>query len=207
MTSTAGHFLAPAADATPGGGHYQSAISEIHRELRRPRTQRKVFAFAQTTPTDLVRSRMSTAEIQSRALSSLPDDLLVNLPEDSSSYSLFQGFQASLPEAEHGHAHEHRKSHRRRSSKKLLKDGEPGNLLSHSPAATLKREKQALTRKLELMGIRKNMCSAEIHEIDSKIANLHNMRKIVLDRLAGLEMDEADLEHERRRAHDLFFFF
>lgn len=46
------------------------------------------------------------------------------------------------------------------------------------------------------MGVRKNMCSSEIHEIDNKIANLHSMRKIVLDRLAGLEMEEADLEHE-----------
>lgn len=41
------------------------------------------------------------------------------------------------------------------------------------------------------------MCSAEIHEIDNKVANLHKMRKIVLDRLAGLEMDEAGLEQER----------
>jgi division protein 1 len=48
------------------------------------------------------------------------------------------------------------------------------------------------------MGIRKNMCSAEIHEIDNKVANLHKMRQIVLDRLAGLEMDEAALEHDCR---------
>lgn len=48
------------------------------------------------------------------------------------------------------------------------------------------------------MGIRKNMCSAEIHEIDNKIANLHKMRQIVLDRLAGLEMDEAAMEVESK---------
>ncbi|KAI5284516.1 Mitochondrial fission protein, partial [Ascosphaera acerosa] len=38
--------------------------------------------------------------------------------------------------------------------------------------------------------------SAEIREIDQKIENLHMMRKIVLDRLAGLEMDETQLENE-----------
>lgn len=173
--------------------HYHNALTNIHRELRRPKTQRRVFALTKTSPTDLVRSKLSTAEIQSRAISSLPDDLLANLPEDTSSYSLFQGFQASLPEEEH-----HKRSHRRRNSKnsKLLKDGEKGGALPAGPAA-LKDEREALSRRLEIMGIRKNMCSAEIHEIDNKIANLHNMRTIVLDRLAGLELDEADLENER----------
>jgi division protein 1 len=55
-----------------------------------------------------------------------------------------------------------------------------------------------------MMGIRKNMCSAEIHEIDNKILNLNNMRKIVLDRLAALERDEADLEHECEASRLLF---
>lgn len=180
--------------------HYHNAISDIHRELRRPHTQRKVFSLTQTTPTDLVRSKLSTSEIQSRALSSLPDGLLDNIPEDTSSYSLFQGFQASLPEDER----EARRAHRRRSSKasKLLKDSEKGGSLSAGPIA-LKDEREKLSRRLELMGVRKNMCSAEIHEIDHKIANLNNMRKIVLDRLAGLERDEADLEAER----GLFPFF
>ena len=53
-----------------------------------------------------------------------------------------------------------------------------------------------MNHRLEMMGIRKNMCSAEIHEIDNKIANLNNMRQIVLDRLAGLEMDETELENQ-----------
>lgn len=167
---------------------------DIHRELRRPKTQRKVFSLTQTTPTDLVRSKLYTSEIQSRAISSLPDDLLANIPEDSSSYSLFEGFQATLPEDER----ESRKSHRRRSSKggKLLKDGEKDAALPPT-ASGLKQDREKLSRRLDMMGVRKNMCSAEIHEIDNKIANLHNIRKIVLDRLAGLEMDEAGLEHER----------
>lgn len=174
------------------GSHYHNAMTDIHRQLRRPAAQRKAFALTQTTPTDLVRSKLSTAEIQSRAISSLPDDLLANLPEDTSSYSLFQGFQASVPEEEN-----ERKRHRRRTSKggKLLKDSERGGALTAGPAG-LKEERKHLSRRLELMGIRKNMCSAEIHEIDNKIANLHKMRQIVLDRLAGLEMDEARLEND-----------
>jgi division protein 1 len=173
--------------------HYQNAMSDIHRELRRPTAQRKVYSITQTTPTDLMRSKLSTTEIRSRAISSLPDDLLADLPEDNSSYSLFQGFQASIPEEEHDH-----KKHRRRTSKggKLLKDSEKGGALTAGPAG-LKEERKSLSRRLDMMGIRKNMCSAEIHEIDNKIANLHKMRQIVLDRLAGLEMDEAALENDR----------
>jgi division protein 1 len=47
-----------------------------------------------------------------------------------------------------------------------------------------------------LLGTRKSMASYEIREIDNKIANLHGMRRIILDRLAGLEQDEAMLEHD-----------
>lgn len=179
--------MGPAAAAET---HYQNALTEIHRELRRPTAQRRLFALAQTSPTDLVRSKLSTAEIQSRALSSLPDDLLASIPEDNSSYSLFQGFQASLPESDHDE-----KSHRRRNSKnqKLLDGNAPSKTLPSSKGG-LQMERSRLNRRLDMMGIRKNMCSAEIREIDNKIANLNKMRKIVLDRLAGLELDEGELE-------------
>lgn len=173
--------------------HYQNALTDIHRELRRPALQRRMFSLTKTSPTDLVRSKLSTSEIQSRALSSLPDELLANIPEDNSNYSLFQGFQVTVPESEH----EQHKSHRRRSSKhhKLITDAEPTKLLPSSKGG-LKAERERMNHRLEMMGIRKNMCSAEIHEIDNKIANLNNMRQIVLDRLAGLEMDETELENE-----------
>ena len=171
---------------------YQNAMSDLHKQLRRPNLQRSVFSFAKTTPTDLVRSKLSTSEIQYRALTYLPDELLVNIPEDENTYSLFQGFQATLPENS-----PELKKHRRRISRgrKLLEDDKSD---SDTPPtlAKLKREKDTLNHQLEMMGIRKNMASSEIHEIDNKIANLNSMRKIVLDRLAGLEQEEALLEHD-----------
>ncbi|KAL3472815.1 mitochondrial division protein 1 [Aspergillus californicus] len=189
VTSTAGHLMGPSGDPSINP-HYHNAMADIQRELRRPNTQRKVFALTQTTPTDLVRSKLSTSEIQSRALSSLPDDLLANIPDDASSYSLFQGFQASQDDQEY------RKSHRRGRSKgkKLLKDSDQADL--PSTLGDLKKERDLMNRRMELMGVRKNMCSSEILDIDNKIANFHRMRQIVLDRLAGLETEEADLEHE-----------
>ena len=173
--------------------HYPTAINSLSRQMRRPGLQRGVFSFAQTSPRDLVRSKLSTSEISHRAITYLSDDLLENIPEDVNTYSLFQGFQATIPESES----EHRKSHRRRTSKsqKQLSDGSaaPGGPPS---LETLKKDRNTMNHRLEMMGVRKNLCSTEIHEIDNKITNLNTMRKIVLDRLANLENDEAQIEHE-----------
>ncbi|KAH8159299.1 hypothetical protein CIB48_g8957 [Xylaria polymorpha] len=56
--------------------------------------------------------------------------------------------------------------------------------------------RSTLMHELEMLGIRKNMASSEIREIDNKIANLTGMRRIILDRLADLEQEEALLEHD-----------
>lgn len=60
-----------------------------------------------------------------------------------------------------------------------------------------------MMHELEMLGIRKNMASSEIREIDNKIANLAGMRKIILERLAGLEQEEALLEHDSKTDYPL----
>ena len=173
--------------------HYQNAMSEVHKQLRRPNLQRSMFSMARTTPTDLVRSKLSTKEIQSRALSYVPEELLQNIPEDENTYSLFQGFQASFPEFDEAGG----KKHRRRVSRgrKLLDEGPSTPDAPHS-VQKLRQEKGSMMHELEMLGVRKNMASSEIREIDIKIANLAGMRKILIDRLAALEQEEAVLEHE-----------
>ncbi|KZF19350.1 WD domain, G-beta repeat-containing protein [Xylona heveae TC161] len=189
VTTTAGHFLGDPHSTA----HYQNAITEIHRELRHPNIQRQVYHFSQTTPSEIVRSRLYTSEIHHRALAYLPDELLTNIPEDDNSYSLFQGFEATLPDMDASHHKRHGRHHSR--GRKLLssadaeKEGQP-------KLEKLKSEKGSLGHRLEMMAIRKNMCSAEIREIDNKIANLNTMRKIVLDRLASLEQEESSIEHD-----------
>lgn len=184
--------MAPRTD--PGSNPtYQTAMSEVHRQLRRPGLQRSMFSMARTTPTDMVRSRLSTKEIQSRALSYVPEELLQNIPEGESSYSLFQGFQASFPDfTDEG------KKHRRRVSRgrKLLDEGPAVPDGSPEAVHKLKKEKASMMHQLEMLGIRKNMASSEIREVDAKIENLAGMRRIILERLANLEKDEALLEHD-----------
>lgn len=158
--------------------------------------QRSVFSFAKATPRELVRSTFSTSEIQQRALTYLPDELLKNVPESSSPFSLFQGFNASLPEESEAETSRRRKKHGRHGSKgqKLLGEGDEAD--GPPQLVKLKNTKYRLDHRLEMMGVRKTMCASEIREIDTKITNLNTMRKVVLDRLAGLEQEETDIEHE-----------
>ncbi|KAF1993308.1 putative mitochondrial fission protein [Amniculicola lignicola CBS 123094] len=190
VTATAGSLIG-------GEGvsqHYHNALGELHRELRRPMLQRSVFSFAQATPRELVRSRISVPEIQQRALAFLPDELLNNIPEDNNEYSLFEGFRASLPEEHHP-----KKKHGRHNARgqRLIGEGVDEDDSKLPPSmVSLKNQKHSMAHKLEMMGVRKHMCAAEIHEIDNKIANLNTMRKIVLDRLARLELEENDIEQD-----------
>ncbi|KAJ9646039.1 Mitochondrial fission protein [Knufia peltigerae] len=188
VTATASHLMGD------NSTHYPSAMTSISRQMRRPALQRGVLSFSQQAPSEMVRAKLSTSEIAHRALTYISDDQLHNIPEhDENSYSLFQGFEASLPEGES----EHRKGHRRRSSKQHRLLG-AGDVDEEGPPTVqnLKKKRNTVNHRLEMMAIRKNMCTTEIREIDNKIANLHNMRGIVLDRLAGLENDEAEVEHE-----------
>ncbi|KAJ9148924.1 hypothetical protein NKR23_g4581 [Pleurostoma richardsiae] len=193
VTTTASHLMGPLAGDSPAShAHYQNAVTEMHKQLRRPSIQRSVFSMARTTPTDIVRSKLSTSEIQHRALSYLPDEMLQNIPEVDNGYSLFQGFQATFPDMT-----EDGRKHRRRVSRgRKLIDEAPITATTPHAVQKLRKEKSSMMHEFEMLGIRKNMASSEIREIDIKIANLAGMRRIVLERLAGLEQEEALLEHD-----------
>jgi mitochondrial division protein 1 len=142
----------------------------------------------------------SAPEMHQRALAYVSDELLQHVPESTAPFSLFDGFQASLPEEEERQKHNrrHRKTWNARGQK-LVGDAEgaadtPEN--AEPSLDLLKQDRQYLDRRLDMMAIRKSMCSAEIREIDTKLANLAAMRKAVLERLAGLESEESEMEHE-----------
>ena len=167
---------------------YRTALSSMHRSLRRPMIQRSVFSFAKANPRELIRSNFNTSEIEHRALTHLPDELLRNIPQSRSPFSLLEGFRASLSDEE---SFADKVSKIRRKKQRLLED-EKG-----PPALVgLKRERDKMDHKLEMMGVRKTMCASEIKEIDDKIANLNTMRKVILERLADLEQEEHDFESE-----------
>lgn len=169
-------------------------MSELQKELRRPGIQQRVFSYAKASPTELVRKSLSTSEIQHRALTYLPDELLASIPEQESIHSLFQGFQASLPDLEDEGWPEETQRRRKIKDQRVL--GDLDDRECSTPLSSLKKERHALDYRLEKMGVRKSMCSAEIREIDNKILNLNGMRQIVLDRLGDLEQNEGQMESD-----------
>lgn len=172
--------------------HYRSAMVAVHKQLAQPAVQRGIFSMARTTPTDIMRSKLSRTEIQHRALTSLSDEMLANIPYAENSYSLFQGFQASFPDM----TDEGKKHHRKPSRGRKMLDDAAHNPASPESLSKLKKTKASMMHELQLMMIRKNMASVEIRDIDNKIANLAGMRRTVLDRMARIEQEEAVLEQD-----------
>ena len=167
-------------------------MTRVTQGVKKDSIRNGVRRLVTTTPTDLARSKFSSTEIQHRALSFVPDEMLGNIPEAQNTYSLFQGFQATFPEMT-----DEGKKHRRRVSRgrKLLEE------ISATPDGPeglkkLEKDRASVVHELDVLGIRKNMAHTEIIEIDNKIANLTGMRKILMDRLAQLENDETILEHD-----------
>jgi division protein 1 len=163
--------------------------------MQRPAIQRSVFNLAKANPREIIRSHFNSSEIEHRAITYIPDDLLKNVKETSSPFSLFEGFQASLPDDDTPIVEKRRKHGKNGSKGQKMLDA-PEEEKGPPQLAKLRKQKQRSDHKLQMMGIRKTMCSSEIKEIDTKISNLNTMRKVVLDRLAGLEHEEHDLEQE-----------
>lgn len=193
MTATAGQLIRPVGDAG-SSGPYAAAMGGIQKELRQPERQRRVFSLARASPTELMRSKLSTSEIQYRALTYLPDELLANVPENNNPYSLFQGFQATLP----NHGLDRKHAHRRHGSRgrKLLPDQASRPRGGPPSLENLKTDKDSLAHRLQMLGVRKSMCSSEIREVDGKLSNLQKRRRVVLDKLAELEQQEALMERD-----------
>jgi division protein 1 len=210
VTATASHLMGPLDPiANP---HYHAAMAEMQKQLQRPTIQRGIFSLSRTTPRDLLRSSLATSaatDMGHRALTYLPDALLADIPDpDGSSYSLFQGFQATHPDlADDERSRETVRGRARRRGKqqrgrKLLAGADSKDDDDASPVGGrnklewLKKERASMMHELELLGIRKNLATGEIRDIDAKIANLHDMRNLVLDKLAGLEQEEAMIDHD-----------
>ncbi|KAK5117270.1 hypothetical protein LTR62_005887 [Meristemomyces frigidus] len=192
VQATASQLIFPGNDQH-GTDPYKSALTSVQRQLRRPLIQRSVFSFTQQSPRELLRGKFSTSEVEHRALSYIPQELIRTAPAGQSPFSLFEGFKASLPDTEDDGRGGRRKRHGRNGSKLL--EG-PQEHKGPPQLVKMKRERDKLDHRLEMMGIRKTMCASEIREIDTKIANMNTMRRVVLERLAGLEQEEHDMEVE-----------
>lgn len=164
-----------------------SIVKEITPHLKRPSFQKRLLSS--TSPSELLRSNLSPSEISYRQITYLPDDLLRDIPEDdgSQTYSLFQGFEASLPDTPR-RLIKHKSTHRNSSS-------QPQGRIR--PAKTpdsvkFERDRDHIAHSLEILAVRKSLASNEIREIDSKLATLTKMRGKLIEKLEHLEIQEVE---------------
>jgi len=164
--------------------HVQNEVTPL---FQRPKMKRNVFSFTAQSPKEVVRANLSPTEIQHRALSFLPDKLLKDLPESTSAYSLFQGFEATLPGLHIG------KGNKRKHALRAI--GHLNSLQSDTCSSDqLYKDKERLEHRHEMLGIRKSLASSEILEIDQKLSRLMEMRRVLLERIENFEKEEAELE-------------
>ncbi|ANB11445.1 Mdv1p [Sugiyamaella lignohabitans] len=165
--------------------HYQSAMKDIARQ---PAYQKRLFAFnTRRAPSEFVKTSLSRSEIQYRAVTSIPEELLHNIPTaDDNKFSLFQGFQATTEEISS-------QDKDIGTSSKLLKGKESSRIPSSQPLSV---QRNIINHHLDILEIRKDLAANEIKEIDQRIAHLNSTRMIVFERIAELEQEELKLEAE-----------
>jgi len=154
--------LAITASTVMSGGseHTMAAPSAYHRAMTDVVTYRKRMLASKikdVSPRQAIRQSL-VQRIGGVRAPQIPDELLVDIPKPRTVHSLFQTFEATVPNA---------------------------SKVEQPPGMGV--------------AIRKEMAASELMEIDEKIAELRNMRKLVFDRMAVAELeqssDEPTLQH------------
>ncbi|ORY85638.1 WD40-repeat-containing domain protein [Protomyces lactucae-debilis] len=191
VTSTASAWINPSS----------TIVKDITPHLKRPSFQKRLLSS--TSPSELLRTNLSPSEISYRQITYLSEEMLRDIPEDdgSQSISLFQGFEASLPDTPRKSLERKRishHSHRRSSSIQGRSSSVNGRIRqSRTPdSAKWEKERDLTNHKLEVLGVRKALASQEIKEIDGKLAKLNSMRSELIAKLEQFEIMEAETVDE-----------
>ncbi|CCH41356.1 Mitochondrial division protein 1 [Wickerhamomyces ciferrii] len=192
-----------------------------------------LYGSRYATSTEYFRNAFSSSKTAYKVLTHIPDDLLDEIPDtkpQKDAYSLFQGFNAALPEineeisqfqitnGEGTNNDDSSKEFLKKLTEKAAKDQEkededdynfklPNGInktkISNSYSTNkLQNYKNQLIENLESLEIRKNLAASEIIELDNKISKLQSLRKIVFKRVAKIEQNELFLESHTQDIDD-----
>ena len=190
VTTTASAWINPSS----------SIVKDITPHLKRPSFQKRLLSS--TSPHELLRNNLSPSEISYRQITYLSEDLLRDIPEPAagapggSDYTLFQGFEASIPQNAQGQLIKGRAGsgsghHRAHSVSQGRRKG-----VQPPTSHRLERERDACLSSLEVLKIRKALASTEIKEVDTKLTQLKAMRQDLMTKLEVLEAEEAETTSE-----------
>ena len=226
VSATASALINPAegsttSDALLSNSSYKRVMrdalsSKNSLALARRRNNDKVDLYGSryATSTEYFKNAFSSSKTAYKILTHIPDELLEEIPEEKpQAFSLFQGFNATLPEVDEeitvsktlgGDEGDFLKKLTNRDDGKedeeddfnfrlphgITKEKITGSYSTHK----LHNYKQQLNNNLETLEIRKNLAASEILELDNKIAQLNQLRKVVFKRVAKIEQNELFLE-------------
>ncbi len=224
VSATASALINPAegsttSDALLSNSSYKRVMrdalsSKNSLALARRRNNDKVDLYGSryATSTEYFKNAFSSSKTAYKILTHIPDELLEEIPEEKpQAFSLFQGFNATLPEVDEeitvsktfGGDDFLKKLTNREDGKEeeeddfnfrlpqgITKEKITGSYSTHK----LHNYKQQLNHNLETLEIRKNLAASEILELDNKIAQLNQLRKVVFKRVAKIEQNELFLE-------------
>lgn len=226
VSATASALINPAegsttSDALLSNSSYKRVMrnalsSKNSLALARRRNNDKVDLYGSryATSTEYFKNAFSSSKTAYKILTHIPDELLEEIPEEKpQTFSLFQGFNATLPEvdeeitvsktlgADEGDflkkltnrddgKEDEEDDFNFRLPQGITKEKITGSYSTHK----LHNYKQQLNNNLETLEIRKNLAASEILELDNKIAQLNQLRKVVFKRVAKIEQNELFLE-------------
>ncbi|OLL27099.1 Mitochondrial division protein 1 [Neolecta irregularis DAH-3] len=180
---------------------YHEHMAQIAPQLKRPGIQKRMLSAS--SPTELIRSTLSPSDINFRAITYLPDDLLFDIPDvDDLQYSLLDGFKATFPEIKELKKYRSPKS--RSSMGKLLNEAQDlqspnaNGQSRHSEITKFYKEKDHISHDLHVAGVRKALVLSEIKDVDAKLNVLTALRNSALERLAKFETAENEFETQLR---------
>lgn len=194
-------------DLTGVGGtnsYYSESLKESMAVMRtmtnQPAFQKRFFSFSKRAPSEVVRDALgeSKEEIQFKALTKIPEELLFQVPPSINQFSLFQGFKATTETSAKAAltGRDDKSESANDNSIEGLKQLTDGTVSGKVTRKKLLKDKSEIEHTLDLLEIRKDLAANEIHEIDQKIAFLRVNRNLVFERVAQLEQEEFTLENK-----------
>lgn len=184
-----------------GSFNYAESMKDSIKVMRdiskTPAFKKRFFNFSKKPPSEVMRNALgeSKEEIQYKALTKIPEELLLHIPPSFSNFSLFQGFQAieettQLAMLRRSNCVDNKDNI---SDLKQLTDGPTS---SKPTRKKISKDIRDIDHTLDLLEIRKDLAANEINEIDQKIAYLRSNRNHVFERVAKLEQEEFALENK-----------
>ncbi|KAK7207274.1 hypothetical protein BZA70DRAFT_270891 [Myxozyma melibiosi] len=173
---------------------YRSLMSELAPTLRKPAIQKRLFSFKGTAAA-MARGRATTSIADGSGEGiMITKEMLQDLPDGGTRYSLIQGFNATLPEPSEKEKEQGKMVYVGKGKNKKMEPEESEPELTG--IQRLVKSRQDAVRKMQRIEIRKAIVEQNVTEIDRRIEQLLAIKNRNMERLAKYEDQELEIENK-----------